>query len=317
MAEPEGEGRWRRWSAGAVAALSLDPGRVLPMRQWFLGWRATLEELTAWANRTGGAGRWLTPPAQVLLMGDKAACQAALEGAGVPVPPALGVPRDFDDLWELMRQAGRSRVFLKPCHGSSASGVVALEAGRGGVQAFSTLELTAAEGEVRLYNRRRIQVWRGLTEVRRLVSAVVAERCLAQVWVPKAGLAGGPFDLRVVVIGGRARQVMVRLGRGPLTNSLLGGGKAEVAAVQERMGPAGWARLLTVCEQTMARAFPGALSAGLDVLVEPDFRTVRVLEVNAFGDLLPRLLHEGRDTYSWEVLAANGAAPAQVSATGA
>ena len=98
---------------------------------------------------------------------------------------------------------------------------------------------------------------------------------------------------------------------------LLGGGKAEVAAVQERMGPACWARLLTVCEQTMARAFPGALSASLDVLVEPDFRTVRVLEVNAFGDLLPRLLHEGRDTYSWEVLAANGAAPAQVSATGA
>ena len=51
----------------------------------------------------------------------------------------------------------------------------------------------------------------------------------------------------------------------------------------------------------MAKCFPRSLYAGLDVVIEPDFQTARILEVNAFGDLLPRTLYEGRDTYSWEV----------------
>src|SRR5204863_6925666 len=133
----------------------------------------------------------------------------------------------FDELWESMRQAGRRRVFLKPCHGSSASGVVALESGPNDIQAFSTIEIVVASDGPRLYNRRRIQIWRGAAEVRRLVDAVCGERCLAQVWIPKAGMSGRTFDLRVVVIGGRARHVMVRLGRGPMTNSQLLGGKGD------------------------------------------------------------------------------------------
>ena len=36
--------------------------------------------------------------------------------------------------------------------------------------------------------------------------------------MPKAGLAGHVFDLRVVVIAGRARHAVVRMSRGPMTN---------------------------------------------------------------------------------------------------
>lgn len=201
----------------------------------------------------------------------------------------------------MMRQAGRRRVFLKPCHGSSASGVVALEASRTDIQAFSTLELVDAPEGLRLYNRRRIQVRRGAAAVRPLVDAVCGQRCLAQVWVPKAGLAGSPFDVRVVVIGRRARHVMLRLGRGPMTNSQLLGGKGDVESLRQRMGEAAWLNMLNLCEEAMAKAFPRSLYAGFDVLLEPNFRTARILEVNAFGDLLPRTLHEGRDTYTWEV----------------
>jgi hypothetical protein len=234
-------------------------------------------------------------------MFDKAACQSSLETAELAVPPSLGLPVSFDDLWERMRATGCRRIFLKPCHGSSASGVVALEASRHGIQAFTTVERIDTSGEIRLYNRRRIQVYRGAAEVRALVDSICPERCLAQVWVPKAGLAGKVFDVRVVVIGGRARQVMVRLGDGPMTNSALLGGKADASSLRARMGEDAWAGMLRLCERAMRECFPRSLYAGLDVLVEPDFRTSRILEVNAFGDLLPRNLHEGRDTYTWEV----------------
>jgi hypothetical protein len=153
-----------------------------------------------------------------------------------------------------------------------------------------------------LFNRRRIQLYRGLKDVREVVNAACGERCLAQVWVPKAGMSGRAFDLRVVVIAGRARHVMVRLGRGPITNSQLLGGKGDEQTLHRRMGEEAWSRMLSLCEETMTKCFPRSLYAGLDVLIEPDFQTARILEVNAFGDLLPRTLCEGRDTYTWEIL---------------
>jgi hypothetical protein len=238
---------WRSLPAEQISALDIDSGRVLPMRQWFIGWRAALQELSRWTQEGGWSSHWLCPPEEVICMFDKWACQGKLEKAGLAVPPSLGVPRNFEELWETMRQAGRRRVFLKPCHGSSASGVVALESSRTDVQAFSTLELVDTEDGLRLYNQRQIRTWRGAAEVRRLVDAVCAERCLVQAWIPKAGLFGRPFDVRVVVIGGRARNVMVRLGRGPITNSQLLGGKGDVETLRRRMGDAAWTGMLSLC----------------------------------------------------------------------
>ena len=209
----------------------------------------------------------------------------------------------------MMRATGQRRVFLKPCHGSSAAGVVALETNGTELQAFSTLEIRESPDGVRLYNRRKIQVYRGLGAVRRLVEAACRERCLAQAWIPKAGMFGGPFDLRVLVIGGRARHVMMRLGRGPMTNSQLLGGKGDVDALRSRMGDPAWGDMLALCEAAMTKCFPRSLYAGLDVLIEPDFRTAWILEVNAFGDLLPRILHEGMDTYEAEIAAAVDGGP--------
>ena len=54
----------------------------------------------------------------------------------------------------------------------------------------------------------------------------------------------------------------------------------------------------------MTTCFPGSLHGGLDLLIAPDFRRHALLEVNAFGDLLPDLLWEGEDTYTAQVRAA-------------
>lgn len=275
---------WRRLTTEAVARMEHDPGCIPPQRQWFLGWRRLLEKVGAWASHRGLSDRWLCPPEDVLCFFDKAACQRALESGGFPVPPALGLPRDFDELWELMRAAGRRRIFLKPCHSSSASGVVALESAGSRIQAFSTVEMVETGDSLRLYNQRRIRTHRDAKEVRRLVDAVCRERCLAQVWVPKAGLHGRAFDVRVMVIGGRARQMMVRLGRGPITNSQLLGGRGDTDALRAHMGDEAWSRMLATCERALATCFPRSLYAGFDVLVEPDFRTVRIIEINAFGE---------------------------------
>ena len=45
----------------------------------------------------------------------------------------------------------------------------------------------------------------------------------------------------------------------------------------------------------------GAFHVGVDVMFEPGFRTHRVIEGNAFGDLLPNLERDGLDVYGWQI----------------
>ena len=50
-----------------------------------------------------------------------------------------------------------------------------------------------------------------------------------------------------------------------------------------------------------------ALHVGIDLMFEAGFTGHRVIEANAFGDLLPNVLDRGRDTYGAEVAVAIGA----------
>ena len=117
------------------------------------------------------------------------------------------------------------------------------------------------------------------------------------------GLAGLTCDLRIVVIDGEARHAVVRTSRSPLTNLHLGNPRGDLDAFQEMVGEAGWEQVCAAA-RAAAGAFPGALYAGVDVAVARGLRRVAVLEINAFGDLLPRVEWEGKDTYMAEVEAA-------------
>jgi hypothetical protein len=105
-----------------------------------------------------------------------------------------------------------------------------------------------------------------------------------------------------VVIAGQARHVVVRMGKGPMTNLHLGNQRGDLSAVLAGMAPEAWQAARQTCERAAA-VFPGSLLLGVDLLIAPDFRDHAVLEANAFGGLLPGALSEGEDTYEAEVRA--------------
>jgi glutathione synthase/RimK-type ligase-like ATP-grasp enzyme len=45
----------------------------------------------------------------------------------------------------------------------------------------------------------------------------------------------------------------------------------------------------------------GTFHLGVDLMFEPGFRGHRILEANAFGDLLPRLARDGVDVHGWQI----------------
>jgi len=306
------------WPVDRLPAAEAGPGLVYGTRQWYLGWRNLLEEVAA---RGGPAGaEFLNAPADIAEMFDKPACHARLRAAGVPVPDALASPRSCDDLYASLEAARWHRVFLKSSHGSAANGVIALARHHGRVRAYTALELAAVHGEDRLYSTRRLRLYDDPAVVRRLIEALCRERVHVERWIPKAGLDGRTADVRVVVIGGRACHLLVRLAEGPITNLHLGALKAGEEALAATAGNAAVARLRSVAERAAA-CYPASFCVGVDLALTPDFRRALVLEVNAFGDLLEGWLWQGADTYTWQVRLIQerraARAAAQVSCTGA
>lgn len=110
-----------------------------------------------------------------------------------------------------------------------------------------------------------------------------------------------------------------------MTNLHLGNARGDLAELRVAAGPAAWSAAMETCER-VAACFPGSLHVGIDLMFLIGWRRHAVAEVNAFGDLLPGVLADGRDSYAEQVhalvsgrwerwRAAVGPAPAREVAT--
>ncbi|WP_018656949.1 STM4014 family protein [Actinomadura flavalba] len=273
-----------------------EPSRVGGGAAWYANFVRGLRRVAA----TGA--RLTCDTGEVAVMFDKRRCHARLDAAGVPVPVALGPVTGYASLRAAMAAAGERRVFVKPPHGSSGSGVVALQTAPDRVKAVAPVTLTP-DGPV---NSLRLHTYDTEAEVAALIDALAPDGLHVERWLPKAAVGGRTFDLRVVVIAGEPTHVVVRTGTGPLTNLHLGNARGDLAAVRDLLG-AGWRRALDVCAAAAA-CFPGTPMAGVDLLVGLRGQCA-VGEVNAFGDLLPGLRGlpgtsaEGLDVYTAQLRA--------------
>lgn len=304
-AEIEDEGAAERISASAALVLPNDYGRILYPRQWYLGFRACLER---WQQELSSSSSSLkhvmNHPADIALMFDKRLSHALCEQDNIPVAPCLGVVESYEQLRERMSALDCQRVFVKLAHGSSASGVVALSVDNKKKieRAFTSVERVNEQGETRLYNSRKIRRYTRRAEIADIINILCREGVHVEAWLPKAQMQGCPFDLRVLVIAGQARHPVVRLGRSPMTNLHLGGIRGDFKRFLAKVGLRQWQTMQRTCEAAAA-LFPRSLYCGVDLLITADWQQHAILEINAFGDLLPRLIWKGLDSYACEVKA--------------
>ena len=88
--------------------------------------------------------------------------------------------------------------------------------------------------------------------------------------------------------------------------------RGDPEAIRSRMGPAAWESALCSCERA-AGLFPKSLYAGVDLVIASGFRSHAVLEINAFGDLLPGVTDRGMDPYTAELAALIGPASGEAA----
>lgn len=290
-----------------------DPTRVEGTARWYRRFTAVAADLAGTA-RSAGADV-LDDPGELAVLFDKRLCHGVLDTAGVRVPdsptsgPGAPPVHGWPDVRELLRSAGMRRAFLKPAHGSSASGVVALETGGPGgrMRATTSVEL---DPKGRLFNSLRVRTYTAEADIARIVDTLAPDGLHVERWIPKAAQSGRAADLRVVVVAGRATHAVVRTSRSPMTNLHLGGRRGDLEQARTAAESAGvrWSDAMAVCERA-ARCFPGTLCVGVDLLPGTGWRQFTIGEVNAFGDLLPGLTGlpgsgaEGMDTYGAQVAA--------------
>ncbi|HEX8630848.1 MAG TPA: STM4014 family protein [Catenuloplanes sp.] len=284
-------------------------GELIGSAAWYSGLVRAVNGLAS------GGARLLSDPDDIAVLCDKRRCHDLLAAAGVPVPGALGPVRSYAGLRAAMAAAGWSRVFVKPAHGSSAAGVVALAVSGPRIRAVTSIELT----DDALFNSLRVRRYDREGDVAAIVDRLATDRLGGPLhverWLPKVGLGDRVVDVRVVVVAGRATHAVVRAARGPLTNLHLGNARGDLAELRAAAGPRNWAAALQTCER-VAACFPRTLQVGVDLMFLVGWRRHAVAEVNAFGDLLPGVFADGRDTYAEQVCALAGGrwplpAPAQ------
>lgn len=288
-------------------------GAVTAGPDWYRGFTTATAALASAARAARIPST--TDPDEIAVLFDKPACHARLTAARVPVPPALDAPdtppvSGWAELRDRLASRGWHRVFVKPAHGSSASGVLAVQLRRRGrhldVIARGPVELAGGQP----FNTLRPGVFRGETEVAPLIDALADRHLHVERWFPKLVYERRAVDVRVLTVGGAAGHAVVRTATGSITNLHLGNARGALTTLRSVLGDDGWRRVLDVAEAAAA-CFPRTLTVGVDVLVGARATAthpipVAVAEVNAFGDLLPNLpgLHRpDHDPYDTQVAA--------------
>jgi hypothetical protein len=296
-----GEAAARREGSAAITASELariprEVGRILHPRQHHLGFLAVLDELSA-ALQAREAWRVLQPPAAIAELFDKRVTSARWRELGIPVPDVLpgGPVRDPDELRARMSAVGWHTVFVKVASASSASCLAIFTHGAREL-AVTTVEEVAGGAR---YNTRKLQRLTSRSAIDRLLRFLLAEGAQVERAMPKPQRDGRFFDLRVLAVDGEAAFVIVRSSPHEITNLSIGGTRGDLGALRASVSPPAWERMIASCVQVQRAS--GAFHVGVDVMLEPDLTAHRVIEGNAFGDLLPNLERDGLDVYGWQI----------------
>lgn len=282
-------------SSVAALNLPLEKGRIRYTRQWFLGVQFFLQQLEQYAA-TLEQVHFINQPSSIAFLFDKLACQDFLYKKNIPVPSLIGQVKNYEHFQSLLPPLPYQQVFLKPIHGSSASGVLAYRRFKDKEMLSTSVELITSQQQIKLYNSLKIKKYTKYQSIKKIIDTLATDGLYAERWIPKASNPLGAYDFRMVTVGGQTRHVIARQSRSPMTNLHLGNRRGDLQAIQAQIGTTAWSNLQQVASDT-AQLFGDLTYIGMDVLLANDYRSAMILELNAFGDLLPNCWHLGEDTY--------------------
>ncbi|MCX7921587.1 MAG: STM4014 family protein [Clostridia bacterium] len=287
-------------SAVEARGLEYENGRIYYPAQWYRGFCSFLKRIDDRVNKAGKRFQWMNPPGDIITMFDKRLCQKLLRDSGVSVPSVLKKCGSYEEVQEVMKETNIRRVFVKLACSSSASGICAYQINpRGDKEVmYTTVEIVRRDGELALYNSLKIKKYTSNRDIKDIIDWICGQGAHIEVWIHKETFERQVFDMRIVTIGESACHNVARLSKSPMTNLHLGNKRGNVADLN--LSPDKLVGIFQEAERAKG-VFKRSLYAGIDVLVSKGGHVPYVVDVNAFGDLIPGILYKGRDTYGAEI----------------
>ncbi|AFH62860.1 hypothetical protein B2K_19435 [Paenibacillus mucilaginosus K02] len=279
-------------------------GKLYHPSQWFRGYCRLLSRLDREAIQLWETPRWMNAPEDIAAMFDKRRTHQILSAARLPAPRRLAAPEaipDYDTLREAMANERMHRLFIKLASGSGACGVMAYQVNpaTGAESAVTTIGVQSYQTRPPLfYNVKKLVNYKERHVIRQIINWLLGHGAHVEQWIPKASYRDRAFDIRQLVVAGKACHSIARASRTPITNLHLNSARFRL----DEMGLPDdlQAAVRQSAEQTLS-AFPRSTVAGIDVLLSSTSFRPYVLDVNPFGDLLYHSHYEGHDPYEWEM----------------
>jgi hypothetical protein len=280
--------------------LEYEKGRIFYPTQWYHGFTRLQEAI--WKVNSSVRGLvWMNYPLDILTMFNKPICQQLLASKLVRVPRSLREVSGYEDLRCKMESHSLKRVFVKLFCSSSASGICAYqyEPKSNREILISTMEISPRDGEFVFYNSLKIKRYTEKIKIKVILDWICSQGAQVEAWIPKESTNGYVFDLRVLAVGEKAAHRVPRLSKSPMTNLHLGNKRGDIKSLgltDDEINEA-----LMEAEKAAA-VFAGSHYKGIDVLISSESHKPYIVDINAFGDLLPGIAYDGMDTYTYEIV---------------
>jgi hypothetical protein len=283
-----------------------DKGRIYFPGIWYQGFKQLMNRITGAASNA----IWFNHPDDIITMFDKPLTKKNNPAHALPLLPEFDC---YENFWVYAKQQQHPRFFIKLNYSSSASGVMAFECNpkTGKAQAKTTIELIRKGSNCYFYNSLKLKHYTDHQDLTDIIDFLFQQGAYVEPWIAKAKDDDYVFDLRVLAIKGKRKHCIARLSKTPITNLHLGNQRRVVdeLAISEKK----WQEIDQLVDDVM-QSFSNSLYSGLDILLPRDEnKSPILLEANAFGDLLPGLLHDNQTTYQAELLSLFNQHPQLVS----
>ncbi|MCH2207109.1 MAG: STM4014 family protein [Lentisphaerales bacterium] len=271
-------------------------GLIANQVHWYKGFCLFLDGLAADAKEK--PVHFLNSPADIKLFFNKYECQSFLSKQGINTPKIMGRIYSLDDFHKHMN-GSNGHYFIKPSHSSSASGVMAYRKSGKRRELTAAIELIKEGSQTLLYNSLKVHRYEKQSDIEAIIESMAQHNLFYEQWIPKFSQNNRSVDLRIHLVQGQAQHIVVRAGKSYLTNLHLGNERGDLQKLKDQIGKEDWRQIIKESEKAAA-LFTETHYLGLDLVISRKHKPY-IIECNAFGDLIPGALFEGKNTYESQI----------------
>jgi len=179
--------------------LVFQKGLIYPNQNWYSGWWKVLEKIKVFIL-LNPLLQVMNTPAAIQLAFHKLKCQQLLIEQGIATPKIiLSQLSNYDTFIQTLVDKNIHQVFIKPYHGSSASGVMAFRQSNGKQMLYTTIAL---KDNGQLFNHLKLQKYNSIEKIKTIINAMIPSGLLVEEWIRKKTYQQKSVDFRILVVNG-------------------------------------------------------------------------------------------------------------------